>query len=93
MESYIWIHIGSWRKPGAHCLRRLYTALQLGTVDGCENAIATLYTQRFYEVQNTSVLPVISTVRSSCLGRKHGANCLRNTDIIMENARGHCGAR
>ena len=39
----------------------LYSALQLGTVDGCENAMTTLYTQKFYEVQkNISELPVFS---------------------------------
>ena len=39
----------------------LYTALQLKTVDGNENAPATLYSERFYEVQKyVSLLPVFS---------------------------------
>lgn len=48
-------------KPTPIPLGELYTALQLGTVDGCENAIATLYSQRYDEVQKyMSILPVFS---------------------------------
>lgn len=59
------LHIDTYSALGATpvplAFGELYTALQLGTVDGNENALATLYTQRFYEVQDyISILPVVS---------------------------------
>lgn len=39
----------------------LYTALQLGTVDGAENALSSIYSQAFYEVTKyVSLVPVVS---------------------------------
>jgi len=59
------LHMDTYKALGATpvpiAFGELYTALQLGTVDGCENAIATLFTQRFYEVQKyMTILPVVS---------------------------------
>ncbi len=59
------LHIDTYKALGASPVPipfgELYTALQLGTVDGCENAVATLYSQKFYEVQKyMSLLPVFS---------------------------------
>lgn len=59
------LHIDTYSALGATpvplAFGELYTALQLGTVDGNENALATLYTQRFYEVQDyITILPVVS---------------------------------
>lgn len=59
------LHMDTYRALGSSTVPlpfgELYTALQLGTVDGNENAIATLYTERFYEVQDyLTILPVFS---------------------------------
>ena len=53
MESPI--HMASFRAMGANptpmALGELFTALQLGTVDGQENPLAIINTSKFYEVQ------------------------------------------
>jgi tripartite ATP-independent transporter DctP family solute receptor len=59
------LHMDTYRALGASPVPlpfgELYTALQLKTVDGNENAPATLYSERFYEVQKyVSILPVFS---------------------------------
>ena len=59
------LHLDTYKAFGASTIPlpggELYTALQLGTVDGCENGIATLYTYKFYEVTKyLSMLPVVS---------------------------------
>jgi TRAP-type transport system periplasmic protein len=59
------LHMDTYRALGASPVPlpfgELYTALQLKTVDGNENAPATLYSERFYEVQKyVSLLPVFS---------------------------------
>jgi TRAP-type transport system periplasmic protein len=59
------LHMDTYKALGASPLPlpfgELYTALQLKTVDGNENAPATLYSERFYEVQKyVSLLPVFS---------------------------------
>jgi TRAP-type transport system periplasmic protein len=59
------LHMDTYKALGASPVPlpfgELYTALQLKTVDGNENALATLYSERFYEVQKfVSVLPVFS---------------------------------
>ena len=59
------LHMDTYRALGASPVPlpfgELYTALQLKTVDGNENALATLYSERFYEVQkHVSILPVFS---------------------------------
>ena len=59
------LHIDTYTALGASPVPipfgELYTALQLKTVDGNENAPATLYSERFYEVQKyVSLLPVFS---------------------------------
>ena len=59
------LHMDTYKALGASPLPlpfgELYTALQLKTVDGNENALATLYSERFYEVQKyVSLLPVFS---------------------------------
>lgn len=59
------LHMDTYKAMGASVIPlpggELYTALQLGTVDGCENAIATLYTYKFYEqLKYLSILPVVS---------------------------------
>ncbi len=59
------LHMDTYKALGANPLPlpfgELYTALQLKTVDGNENAPATLYSERFYEVQKyVSLLPVFS---------------------------------
>jgi len=85
------VHMDTYRALGASpvpiAFGELYTALQLGTVDGCENAIATLYTQRFYEVQKyLSVLPVISNGAVFLSGQKAWSRLPQEyRDIIMES--------
>lgn len=59
------LHMDTYKALGASPVPlpfgELYTALQLKTVDGNENAPATLYSERFYEVQKyVSLLPVFS---------------------------------
>jgi tripartite ATP-independent transporter DctP family solute receptor len=59
------LHMDTYKAMGASPvplpMGELYTALQLKTVDGAENAMATLYTERFYEVQKyVTALPVFS---------------------------------
>jgi len=59
------IHIATYRAMGAIAtpipFAELYSALQLGTVDGNENALVTLETKKVYEVQKyLSLLPVFS---------------------------------
>lgn len=49
------LHLDFWKELGANptpmAFGELYTALQQGTVDGQENPIQTIYTQKLYEVQ------------------------------------------
>lgn len=49
------LHIDAFRALGANptpmAFSELFTALQQGTVDGQENPIATIYLQKYYEVQ------------------------------------------
>ncbi|WP_134699484.1 TRAP transporter substrate-binding protein [Ammoniphilus sp. YIM 78166] len=49
------LHLASFRALGANptpmAFSELFTAMQQGTVDGQENPIATIYLQKFYEVQ------------------------------------------
>jgi tripartite ATP-independent transporter DctP family solute receptor len=49
------LHLDFWKEIGANptpmAFSELYTALQQGTVDGQENPIQTIYTQKLYEVQ------------------------------------------
>ncbi len=59
------LHMDTYKALGASPVPipfgELYTALQLKTVDGNENALATLYSERFYEVQkHVTILPVFS---------------------------------
>ena len=59
------LHMDTYKALGASPVPlpfgELYTALQLKTVDGNENAPATVYSERFYEVQKfVSLLPVFS---------------------------------
>lgn len=85
------VHMDSYRALGASpvpiAFGELYTALQLGTADGCENAITTLYTQRFYEVQKyLSVLPVISNGAVFLAGQKAWSKLPKEyQQIIMES--------
>jgi tripartite ATP-independent transporter DctP family solute receptor len=48
-------HIDFWKEVGANptpmAWTEVYTALQQGTVDGQENPVQTIYTQKIYEVQ------------------------------------------
>ncbi|WP_079477584.1 TRAP transporter substrate-binding protein [Halobacillus salinus] len=50
------LHLDAFKKLGANptpmAFTELFTALQQGTVDGQENPYATIYLQKFYEVQN-----------------------------------------
>lgn len=73
------MHIDTYKTLGATPLAipfpELYSALQLGTVDGNENAMTTLYTQKFYEVQKyISVLPVFSNGAVFMVGLKQWNN-------------------
>lgn len=49
------LHLASFKALGANptpmAFSELFTAMQQGTVDGQENPIATIYLQKFYEVQ------------------------------------------
>lgn len=85
------LHMDTYRALGASPVPlpfgELYTALQLKTVDGNENAIATLYTERFYEVQKyVTVLPVFSNgaivLMSQATWNKLSP---KQRDIIMES--------
>ncbi|HDK27325.1 MAG TPA: TRAP transporter substrate-binding protein [Candidatus Atribacteria bacterium] len=69
------IHIATYRAMGATPtpipFAELYSALQLGTVDGNENALGTLYTKKVYEVQKyLSLLPVFSNGAVLLMGLK-----------------------
>ncbi|MGE6299118.1 DctP family TRAP transporter solute-binding subunit, partial [Guptibacillus hwajinpoensis] len=50
------LHLDAFKALGANptpmAFTELFTALQQGTVDGQENPYATIYLQKFYEVQN-----------------------------------------
>lgn len=50
------LHLAAFKALGANptpmAFSELFTAMQQGTVDGQENPIATIYLQKFYEVQN-----------------------------------------
>jgi len=49
----------------------LYTSLQTGVVDACENDIVTLYTQRFYEVTKyISLVPVMPFTAALLISKK-----------------------
>jgi tripartite ATP-independent transporter DctP family solute receptor len=59
------VHIATYKTLGAAPtpipFPELYTSLQLGVVEACENAIGTLYSSKFYEVQKyLTDLPVFS---------------------------------
>jgi len=59
------IHLDTYAAMGASptpmAFGEVYSAMQLGVVDGCENALASLYSQKFYEVSKyLSRLPVFS---------------------------------
>jgi tripartite ATP-independent transporter DctP family solute receptor len=59
------VHIATYKALGASPtpipFPELYTSLQLGVVEACENAIGTLYSSKFYEVQKyLTILPVFS---------------------------------
>ncbi|QNB46340.1 DctP family TRAP transporter solute-binding subunit [Thermanaerosceptrum fracticalcis] len=49
------LHVSFWKQLGADptpmAWTEVYTALQQGTVDGQENPVQTIYTQKIYEVQ------------------------------------------
>jgi tripartite ATP-independent transporter DctP family solute receptor len=69
------IHIATYKAMGAIPtpipFAELYSALQLGTADGNENAMTTLYTKKVYEVQKyISVLPVFSNGAALFMGLK-----------------------
>jgi tripartite ATP-independent transporter DctP family solute receptor len=49
----------------------LYTSLQTGVVDACENDLTTLYTQRFYEVTKyISLVPVLPFTAALVISKK-----------------------
>lgn len=54
------LHIEAWQDMGAtptpFSFSELYTALQQGTIDAQENPIELIYSQKFYEQQNTITL-------------------------------------
>lgn len=59
------LHMDAYKAMGASVVPlpggEIYTALQLGTIDGCENDITTLYTYKWYEVaKHLSLLPVVA---------------------------------
>jgi len=58
-------HIDTYKAMGANVttttFSELYTALQLGVVDGNENALSSLYSMKFYEVQKyITLIPVLT---------------------------------
>lgn len=85
------IHIATYKAMGAIPtpipFPELYSALQLGTADGNENAMTTLYTKKVYEVQKyLSVLPVFSNGAALFMGLKQWNNLSpEHQKAIMES--------
>jgi tripartite ATP-independent transporter DctP family solute receptor len=49
-EMYVWIWSALGANPTVMALGEVYIGLQQGVIDGQENPIVTIYTQKFYEV-------------------------------------------
>lgn len=73
------LHVKAYQYLGANPtplpFGELYTALQTGVVDGCENGPLTLYGMKFYEVQKyLTLLPVVSNAGILLMSKKTWEN-------------------
>lgn len=65
----------------------LYSALQLGVVDGCENLLTGLYSMRFHEVQKyLSLIPVLNNTVCFTVSKKHWDKLPDNYKQILQEA-------